>query len=193
MATLALLQTSTDASRPEQRLPSVYSQILAVQSRDRNAVWNAPRFAAADVQSRTLKRAVLADADFVRGRCWLDLHADSSYALQIDMRGLVPWSEWPMQPDSSPVRVKLEATGQQFLLQTGHADSKLWHFDVSMHLTSDSQPFDVVAARYMGWPELPWGWMLAWTMAVAALLVGLAAVPGCPTHCAGRAGGRHGA
>ena len=178
MATLALLQSGTDASRPEQRLPSVYSQILAVQRRDRHAVWDAPRFAAADTQSQALKRAVMADTDFALGRYWLVLHADTSYAMQIDMRGLVPWSEWPMPPESSPVRVTLEAAGQQFVLQAGHAGTKLWRFDFSKHLASDSQPFDVVAVRYVGWSELPWGWMLVWVLAVAALLTALAAVQG---------------
>ena len=97
LATLALLQAGADNARPEQRLPAVYPQILTVRRRDRDAAWDEPRFAAADIQSRTAKRAVLADTDFANGRYWVVLHADTSYAMQIDMRSLVQWSEWPMR------------------------------------------------------------------------------------------------
>lgn len=180
LATWALLQTSADTTRPEQRLSALYAQILAVQRRERNTGWDAPGFAAADAQSRVARRAVLVDSDFVRGRYWLVLAADASYALQIDMRGMAPWSEWPMQPETSPVRVTLEAAGQRFVLQPGaatiNAATKGWRFDFSKHLASDSQPFDVVAVRYVGWPELPWGWMLAWMIAVAAVVAGCVAL-----------------
>lgn len=176
MATLALLQAASGADHPESRLTSVYPQILAVQRRDRDTRWEDPRFAAADVRSRTLKRAVMVDADFVRGRYWLVLAADSSYALQIDMRGFAPWSEWPMQPASSPVRVTLEVAGQHFVLQAGSTIVRGWRFDFSKHLASDSQPFDVVAVRHLGWLELPWGWMFVWLAVVAMLLAGLTAV-----------------
>ncbi len=39
LATLALLEPSTGADHPEQRLPSVYSSILRVQRRDRDEPW----------------------------------------------------------------------------------------------------------------------------------------------------------
>jgi signal transduction histidine kinase len=177
LATLALLQSGAAAAdRPEPRLTSVYPQILAAQRRDRDTRWEDPRFAAADAQSRSLKRAVMVDTDFARGRYWLMLAADTSYALQIDMRGLAPWSEWPMQPASSPVRVTLEIAGQRFVLQEGLSRSEGWRFDFSKHLASDSQPFDVVALRHVSWAELPWGWMLAWLAVVAVLLAALTTV-----------------
>jgi C4-dicarboxylate-specific signal transduction histidine kinase len=115
------------------------------------------------------------DADFAAGRYWLMLAADSSYALQIDMHGLVPWSEWPMQPDTSPVRVMLEHAGQRFVLQPGEDDAQGWRFDFSKHLATDSQPFDVLAARQVGWAQLPWRWMSAWVALVTVLLAGLRA------------------
>ena len=119
------------------------------------------------------KRPVMVDADFAAGRYWLLLAADTSYALQIDMRGLAPWSEWPMRPETSQVRVTLENAGQRFVLQPGRGDRTGWRFDFSKHLATDSQPFDVVAAVQVGWPQLPWGWMLAWAALVTAVLAGL--------------------
>ncbi len=46
-----------------------------------------------------------------------------------------------------------------------------WRFEFRKHLASDSQPFDVVALRQVGWAELPWGAMLLWTLAVLAALL----------------------
>jgi signal transduction histidine kinase len=116
---------------------------------------------------------VLADADFVNGRYWLLLASDAGHALQIDMRGLAPWSEWPMQAQTSPVRVALVSAGQHFVLQAGRSDGAAWRFDFSKHLATDSQPFDVVAEVQVGWSQLPWGWMLAWVALVTVLLTGL--------------------
>lgn len=173
LSMLALLQPAADSAQPEQRLSSVYPQILAVKRRDTNRQWDDARFGPAEEKSRIDKRSVMVDADFSAGRYWLLLAADTSYALQIDMRGLAPWSEWPMQPETSLVRVTLENAGQRFVLQPGRGDRTGWRFDFSKHLATDSQPFDVVAAVQVGWSQLPWGWMLAWVALVTALLAGL--------------------
>ncbi|MFC5522880.1 sensor histidine kinase [Polaromonas jejuensis] len=174
MATLALLQPAADAtevSPPEQRLPAVYPQIINVQRRDREAGWPDERLRVAETLSRALRRPVLAGADLARGRYQLVLAAEpSSYALQLDLRAVVPWSEWPMAPDSSPVRVTLEHEGQRFLLQPGRIHEGGWRFEFHKHLAAESQPFEVVALRQVGWGELPWGWMLGWAALVAALL-----------------------
>ncbi len=174
MATLALLQPRRDASQsvqPEQRLASVYPQILEVQRRDPGASWPRDSLRIAEEKSRQSRHAELADVDFAKGRYQLVLGAEpTSYALLIDLRGTVPWSEWPMAPEQSPVRVSLDHAGQRFLLQPGQLDGSGWRFDFQKHLASQSQPFDVVAARQVGWAELPWGEMLAWAALVAALL-----------------------
>ena len=175
LSTLALLQSGADAVQPEQRLSSVYPQILSIRRRVPNASWDDPQFVVAEAQSKSARRPVLTGTDFSRGRYWLVLAAETSYALRIDMRGLAPWTDWPMQPESSPVRVTLESAGQRFVLQPGRTDSHGWRFDFSKRLATDSQPFDVVAVRSMGWAELPWGLMLAWACAVTILLVGLLA------------------
>jgi C4-dicarboxylate-specific signal transduction histidine kinase len=86
----------------------------------------------------------------------------------------VPWSEWPMKADSSPVRVALEHQGQHFELQRGDPGSlsaaRGWRFEFHKHLAAASQPFDVVAEQQLGWSQLPWLRMLAWTGAVASVL-----------------------
>lgn len=173
LSMLVLLQSPGDATHPEQRLPAVYPQILAVKRRDAGQIWDEPHFAAAEAQSRQARRPVLANADFANGNYWLLLAADTSYALKIDMRGLAPWGEWPMQPQTSPVSVALEISGQRFVLQAGRGDGASWRFGFSKHLATGSQPFDVVAAVHVGWAQLPWGWLLAWVVLITGLLAGL--------------------
>lgn len=173
LATLALLQPQAEASAPEQRLTALYPQILGVQRRDRDATWADARLAAAETLSRAVRRPVLAALDLDSARYQLVLAAEpTSFALQMDLRPTVPWSEWPMAPDTSPVRVTLEYDSQSFVVQPGRIGTGGWRFDFHKHLAADSQPFDVVAIRQVGWAELPWGWMAAWTLAVAGLLAG---------------------
>ncbi len=173
LATLALLQPQAEASAPEQRLTALYPQILGVQRRDRDAIWADARLAAAETLSRAVRRPVLAALDLAGARYQLVLAAEpTSFALQMDLRATVPWSEWPMAPDTSPVRVTLEYDSQSFVVQPGRIGPGGWRFDFHKHLAADSQPFDVVAIRQVGWAELPWGWMAAWTLAVAGLLAG---------------------
>jgi nitrogen-specific signal transduction histidine kinase len=178
MATLALLQPGPEgpaAGPPEQRLPSLYPQILAVQRRDRAAAWPDPALDAAETASRGNRRAALGNVDFAGGRYQLVVAAEpTSYALTIDLRAMVPWNDWPMAPDRSPVRVALEHAGQRWLLQPGHPDAAQatagWRFEFHKHLAADSQPFDVVAVRHVGWDALPWTGMAGWAAAMAAVL-----------------------
>lgn len=185
LATLALLQPGAAdtamAAPPEQRLSSVYPSILGVQRREGDGVWpdgpNAAAFASAEAASRRLQRAELAVADLLRGRYWLVIGATpSSYALEIDLPGTVPWRDWPMDPKSSPVRVALDQAGQHWVLQPGRPANDGWRFDFHKVLASGSQAFDVVATRDVGWNELPWRWMAGWAFAMAALLAGASAL-----------------
>lgn len=175
MATLALLQPSAEATQafpPEQLLPSVYPQILGVQRLGRDASWPDERLRVAESQSRALRRPVLASADLASDRYQLVLAAEpSSYALQLDLRAVVPWNAWPMAPDTSPVRVTLTHQDQTFVLQPGRIEDGGWRFEFHKQLAAESQPFEVVALRQVGWGELPWLWMLGWAALVAALLV----------------------
>jgi len=172
LAMLTLLQPSADASRPEQRLPSVYPQIVRVERRDPEAPWSDPELLRADTISRAAGRPVLASVDPVQGRYRLVLAAHpASYAVQFDVRAMVPWNEWPMAPDTSPVRVSLDYDGKGFVLQPGRDSVGLWSFAFRKRLAAESQPFDVVAMRGVYWSELPWLAMLAWAAAVAAGLI----------------------
>lgn len=176
LATLALLQPPPQADPVEQRLPALYPQILRVLRRDRDSAWADPRQQAAEVVSRAVRHATLSQLDFAAGRYELVLAAEpASFAMLMDLRGVVPWTEWPMQPQASPVRVTLDQAGQTFVVQPGAAGGWGWRFDFGKHLASQSQPFNVVAQRHVGTGELPWTWMLAWTAAVIALLSGLRA------------------
>ena len=180
--TLALLQPAPDAAGaigPEQRLPSLYPHILSVQRRDRDGTWADPALGDAERRSAQDRRPALAAPDLPSGRYRLVLAAHpTAYALTIDLRGMVPWSEWPMKPETSPVRMVLEHQGQRFELQRGDpaalAGGSGWHFEFHKHLAAASQPFDVVAEQQLGWSQLPWWRMLAWTAAVAAVLALLA-------------------
>lgn len=182
LATLALLEPSTGADHPEQRLPSVYSSILRVQRRERDQPWQdgalpgatAQALAAAEARSREQQRAELALLDLPKGRYVLVIGATPfSYALDIDLAGSVPWRDWPMNPQRSPVRLWLQRDGQQLSLQPGVPASSGWRFDLTKALASPSQPFDLVAERQVGWGELPWRGIAGWAAAMAALLAGL--------------------
>jgi signal transduction histidine kinase len=180
LATLALLQPGAEGptASPEQRLPALYPQILAVQRRDPGQRWSDPALADAEAVSRQAKRAALASLDLQTGRYQLVLAAQpTSYALTIDLRAMVPWAEWPMQPQTSPVRVALEHAGQRYLVQPGSVALDTprpgWRFEFHKLVAAESQPFDVVATHAVGWGQLPWGRMLAWGLGVAALLAAL--------------------
>jgi C4-dicarboxylate-specific signal transduction histidine kinase len=171
LATLALLQPQANATRPEQLLPSVYPQILSVQRCDALGAWPDARWTQAQEQSRTLRRPVLASADLANSRYTLLLAAQpTSYAMEMDLRAVVPWNEWPMAPDTSPVRVTLTHEDQTFVLQPGRVAPGGWRFEFHKHLAAQSQPFDVVAVRQVRWVELPWGSMLGWAVLVSAAL-----------------------
>lgn len=178
LATLALLQPGAEAAgeaAPEQRLPALYPHILTVQRRDKGAAWTDIVLTQAEAVSRQTRRAVLANVDLQMGRYKLVLAAEPmAYALTINMRGMVPWGDWPMKPDVSPVRVALEHEGQSLELQRGSAPTadiqRGWRFDFRKHLAAESQSFDVVASQTFTWYQLPWLLMLLWVSAVAAVL-----------------------
>jgi signal transduction histidine kinase len=175
LATLALLQPADTGAPAEQRLPSVYPQIVKVQRRD-GAGWPDAQMQQAETLSKQLRRPVLARVDLQDARYQLVLASEpASFALQMDLRAVVPWSEWPMARDTSPVRVALEHAGQSLVLQPGRIGENGWRFEFRKHLAADSQPFDVVATRQVQWSELPWAAMAAWTLAVGVFVAGAAA------------------
>ena len=174
LATLALLGSSNATTRPEQRLPTLYPHILSVQRQDAAQPWADARLQASQAASQRLQRAVLTGVELPQGRYQMLLAATPvSYLLQIDLRRMVPWSEWPMDPATSPVRVSLTQAGQSLVLQAGHLDvspDKGWRFEFRKQLAAESQPLLVVAERQVGWLELPWRWLLGQSLLLAGLL-----------------------
>lgn len=78
-----------------------------------------------------------------------------------------------MQRESSPVRVSLVHAGSEHVIQPGApaaTNGRGWRFEFHKVVAAESQPFDVVAVRDLGWSHLPWGRMLAWVLSVAFLL-----------------------
>ncbi|VTU46383.1 Sensor protein FixL (plasmid) [Variovorax sp. SRS16] len=173
LATLALLGQADAVDQPEQRLSSVYPSILSVQRRVRGASWPDPAATEAETLSRSLRRAALAQVDLPHGRYRLVMAADPvSYELDIDLAATVPSRDWPSDPLTSPARVAIEQGTQQFVVQPGQLAPGGWHFGFRKVLASDSQPFDVVAERRVGWDELPWLGMIGWSLVMGLLLGG---------------------
>lgn len=169
LATLALLQPERDSR--EQRLSSLYSQILDVSQREAGSHWHDAALEKAEAASRELGRPVLADVDWQRGRYRMVLAATpASHALTIDLYSSVPWNDWPMLPATSPMRVALALDGQQYVLQPGQRRSGGWRFEFRKHLAAESQPFEVVAERQVGWSELPWISIFLWLSLLAVAL-----------------------
>lgn len=176
LATLALLQPAAlpgEADAAAQRLSSVYPQILSVQRRTRGSLWPSVNLEEAEQASRQIGSGVLCNPDFTpeRGHYQLVLAAQpASYALLIDLHSTVPWNDWSMPVQTSPVRVTLEHAGKAFVVQPGRIGDAGWQFEFRKSLASVSQPFEVVAVRQVGWHELPWIAMALWTFAMAAVV-----------------------
>lgn len=163
--------------------PLANPQILSVQRRENEASWLDEPLRAAEAESIRQQRPALADVNLAKGRYNLVLAAEPvSYAVQIDLRAMVPWREWPMLADASPVQVTLSHARQIAVLQAGDAiaenmgTARGWHFEFNQALQSESQPFYLSAQRQFGWGELPWSHIATWSLAVALLLLAVRAL-----------------
>ncbi len=181
LATLALLQPAVDAASgeaPVRRLTALYPQVLEVLRSDEATPWPSEALHKALTASRQSGQPVLAALALAQdsGHYTLVLAGQpASYALRFDVRTSVPWADWSMPVQTSPVRVTLEHLGQVFVVQAGQERSGPARFEFRKHLASASQPFDVVAVRRVGWSELPWGALLLWGALVVSALLAWAA------------------
>ncbi len=164
-----------DRNRAEQRLLSVFPHVLMVLHRDADESWSDEPLRAGEAESRRQKRAVLADVNLAKGRYHLVLAQESaSHALLIDLKTLVPWQDWPMSRETSPVSVSLVYDRQAMMLQRGNANKNYtrgWDFEFSEPLSSKTQPLVLVAKRHAGWGELPRSLMASWCLLVALLML----------------------
>lgn len=174
LASLVLLQPDTNGADAAQRLPSVYPRILRVLVQRAGKPWPDDLHSAmgsALATSQQTRGAALVSSPFDQARYWLVQAGEpASFALQLDLRASVPWDEWPMDPATSPVRVVLAHAGQQVALQAGRSLPRAWHYRFAKTLASPSQPFEMQAARDVGFGELPWLAMLAWAALTAAAM-----------------------
>lgn len=171
LATLALLQPTDDNTRAETRLPAVFPQVLLAKRRSEGERWPLASLAQAEARSRESRRAALGEVQLAQGRYELVTAAGSgAYALLIDLKQVVPWDEWPMDPARSPVQVHLVQGAARYTVQPGraHTPSPGWTFTFNKVLASDSQAFDVQARLTLGWAALPWWRMAAWVALVLA-------------------------
>ena len=181
LATLALLQPASGTTpdpAPEQRLPALYPQMLSVQRLAPGATWGEAALDEAHARSSASHRPELAHADLAQGRYRVVMAAPpSGHTLLIDAKAMVPWDDWPMDVATSPVAVWLVHADQRLVLQPGSPaasapGSQGWAYGFQKRLAADSQPFDVVARRHVGWGELPWPAVLAWVALVWAAVLG---------------------
>lgn len=174
LETLALLRNADTADNPEQRLASVYPQILSVQRSDAQSPWDDPALQAAENLSQREHHAVLADVDLAKGHYRLVLAGThSSFALRIDIRAMVPWNDWPMDAANSAVQVAMGLDTQEILLQPGTFMAGIstgWNFAAQKTLAAQSQPFVVESRRHIAWSAAPWGKMAGAALAWALLL-----------------------
>lgn len=175
LQTLALLQPgSAGDAAPEQRLPALYPQVQRVLRRDRDTAWPDAALAAAEAESRRLKRAVLAAPALAQGRYTVLLAAEpASFALVIDADAPLP--EWPYAANGATRAVLALGADERVLAPGTGTGSGPWSFSFAKHLAADSQPFDLRASLAVGWGALPWGRMLLWCVAVAGVAVAIGA------------------
>jgi signal transduction histidine kinase len=171
--------------RIEQRLVQTHPHVLAVVKREEDASWGDEPLRAAEEESSRSGKPALAGVNLAKARYALVLAAETaSYALQIDLKQMIPWQDWPMSRITSPVRLTVNYGGQSLVLQEGAsslgrdaADTALsdpsrgWLLTVSQTADSASQPFVTNAYRVVTWSELPWARMLNVALLLALLLL----------------------
>ena len=164
LATLVLLSPAAAPSRPEQRLPALYPQVLAVLRRGaRRGLARCRRCAEAEAAlARVAAAPGLAAVDAARPAtpwCW----PASRRALrwQVDMQRLVPWESGRSTRDG-PVRVTLRQAPLAIALQRGEPTLRPRRgvtpgFVFDKALGTPSQPFDAAACSAPpGRRDWPW-------------------------------------
>lgn len=167
---LALLQPEAPAQVPAARLPALYPQLLRVLHRTGDAPWpEGPRAVLAATEAVSRQQGHAASGPLMAGpeHTWLVLgRGDNAHALQLDVRAMVPRTEWPWT-DGGPVHAQLVAGDRQVVLADGRHTNTLHRWAFQKVLAAPSQPYTLVASRSVGWVDLPWWGLLAWVLACA--------------------------
>ena len=177
LATLAALAPALPPAGLAQELARLLPQLIGLQVQPADALWPSDSLAAADARSRRSRRPELADVDEAALRYRLVLAAaQAGMALEVDVRRLVPWDEWPIE-QAGPVRVALAIDGHALRLQPGDDEHErpfgiTQGFVFSQRLASLSQPFELQLQRATGPSQWPWERLAAW--ALGCLLLGTA-------------------
>ena len=180
-------RVAEDRAKLDQRFLMTYPQVLSIQRRASDESWSDDALRTAEDASIRLKQPVLTNVNLARGRYQLVQASDPvSFALLVDIRALVPWREWPMVHETSPVRIALKYAKQELLLQPGleiSDNASGWRLEFRQPLTDkagdkpgDQQTIEFIAERQIGWDELPWSQVTAWSLSVALLLLTLRAL-----------------
>ncbi|MBQ0936020.1 sensor histidine kinase [Ideonella paludis] len=171
LVTLTLYSAPADAAAADATLRQLYPQFLQVLRQPSEGLWPAAQWASAEARSRQTAQAQVLPLPASPGRYGL-LRAgpQGTVALLIELSAAVPWAEWPLPRDTSPVQVTVWQGGQAWLLQPGQGGQGAWAFEVRKPLASESQAFGLQLQRQVGWAELPWAAMLAAALAWGGLL-----------------------
>ncbi|WP_192805046.1 sensor histidine kinase [Noviherbaspirillum aerium] len=144
----------------------IYPQLVAVLCSRMEGLWD-DSLRKAEAASRRSGHAEVAGAEFSRGRYWLVQAGEhGGWALQIDMRQMIPRAEWPGAPLQVQLRHESDAAAADglMLLQPGPLADAAWQLDFSKHLSSDSQPFSLIIRRGFAWSDLPLAAMASWAV-----------------------------
>lgn len=172
LATLALMPGQPGLDPALRRLPAVYPQIVRAEATASPRAWNVAAHDAAEDRSRTLRGPVLATSDGGSARFTLvQATGEGGIRVEIDVASMVPWSDWPLPRQTSPVRAVLVVGTHAIPIQPGVPTRALGTFEFRKRLASDSQPFDVWLTRPVVWADLPWLPLLAWIAGVVAVTV----------------------
>jgi len=171
LATLAAVGAEDARCAPSARaqIMRIYPQITDVLCSRMEPSWD-ENLLTAEAASRRSGHAQVAGGELSRGRYWLVQAGErDSWALLIDMRQMIPRTEWP----TAPLQVQLRDASSSMLLQPGELTEATWQMNFSKHLSSGSQPFDLLIRRGFAWSDLPLAAIAFWSV-LSGLIVAAA-------------------
>lgn len=171
LVTLTLYPAPPDVAAADATLRQLYPQFLQVLRQPAEGPWSAAEWAAAEARSRQTALAQVLPVPGSPGRYGL-LRAgpQAAVALLIDLQTTVPWAEWPLLRDTSPVAVTVLRDDQAWVVQPGLSTPGGWRFEVRKPLASESQAFGLRLQRQVSWADLPWMAIVAAALGWAGLL-----------------------